>query len=311
MGCLNPLVGYLAGNGGFTYSVKESPTQTPLVVPCGKCLGCLEDKKKGDAAMIVLESKMHSANCVGTLTYDDDHLPEHGSARLDHASAWIKRVRSRISPVRVRFYVASEYGGQTLRAHFHFGLFGYQFPKDRMVRWNDEHNYGDYHSDLLQETWGKGLAEFTDLNQFSARYLAGYVTKKAGGGLPAEFYDSVDPATGERIRREREGNRQSRRPGLGRGWADAYQGDWYRTDFLMIGGQKVPVPRRLRNLRKGKFLLPGSDVESDFDDFDVMAERRREYSLDPLRVLDSQPDRLLVRSESLELRLKGQKRDRF
>lgn len=100
-------------------------------VPCGKCLGCLEDRQKIWYFRNVIEFNYNSVNSFFvTLTYADEHLPlsdkfEQFDANnsfpvLDHAQfqKFVKRLRKRLP--KFRYYMVSEYSpSPENRPHFH------------------------------------------------------------------------------------------------------------------------------------------------------------------------------------------------
>ena len=78
------------------------------------------------------ESLFWDHNVFVTLTYDDDHLPWHGSLVPEHLQLFVKRLRKALSGVQVapgsvhrpiRFFGCGEYGSTSKRAHYHLLLF--------------------------------------------------------------------------------------------------------------------------------------------------------------------------------------------
>jgi hypothetical protein len=68
-----------------------------------------------------------------TLTYDDRFLPEGGQLVYSDFQRFIRRVRKKLN-MRVRFYMAGEYGEKYSRPHFHAILFGLDFPDRVLIR---------------------------------------------------------------------------------------------------------------------------------------------------------------------------------
>ena len=73
------------------------------------------------------EAKLHDRNCFVTLTYDDLHLPPHGSLRYRDIQLFHKKLRRRVGAFR--FFLCGEYGEQLGRPHYHACYFG-MFPPD-------------------------------------------------------------------------------------------------------------------------------------------------------------------------------------
>lgn len=216
---------------------------------CGQCMPCRYNKRRVWMHRIMLEAAQYEDNAFVTLTYADDSLPPGGNLDPSHPRDWMKRLRSRVAPSRFRFFLVGEYGDESKRPHYHAALFG--FPTcingdtrlgciKRPCHW----------CDLVRETWGKGNILLGKLEDDSAGYVAGYVTKK------------MNVAGDPRLEgRHPEFGRMSLRPGIGHSalWeiADAllkYELDLSMADVpeaLQHGMKKLPLGRYLRsNLRK-------------------------------------------------------------
>lgn len=148
-----------------------------MYVPCGQCQPCRVHKKLLWASRIQLEAQCHSQSVFLTLTYDDEHLPENGSLKPDDIANWLKRIRKAMEPLRLRYFACGEYGSTTWRPHYHVALFGYPI----CARLESFFNRGGgccTDCDRLRETWGLGSIISKPLDPTSAKYIAGYVTKK-------------------------------------------------------------------------------------------------------------------------------------
>lgn len=184
---------------------------------------------------MMLESMLHPHSCFITLTYDEAHLPEGGSLVPKDAELFLKRLRKRLEPVRLRYFLSGEYGDQTWRPHYHAILFNVPLTA---------------HADI-DAVWQKGMIHVGEATRESMQYVAGYVAKKLSSerdmhyaGHPLLFPEFA---------------RMSRRPGLGRDAlpfvAAAYndsegardvvkRGDV--PDTLRVGGKKLPLGRYLK-----------------------------------------------------------------
>lgn len=311
MTCYSPLQGFRSASGGWTSNVKLSPTKTPMTVPCGQCIGCRISRREQWVTRCLHEASRHEANCFFTLTHDDATLPPWGSVRLRLVSEMIKRLRTRIAPIKIRFQAMSEYGPRTFRPHYHGLLFGYDFP-DREIFGRSAAGELRYVSKELSEVWGLGFAECSDLTPRSVRYCAKHNVDKLNGPLVDEtFYSPVDPVTGEVGSRERERSIYSNRPGIGASWLDEFESDCFPSGYIIEDGRKVAVPRYYKKRLKGRFNLPGSDNSPSLlvpvDDAAVMARKSKAAALD--RAADNTPERLAVREEVKLLSLNRLKRD--
>lgn len=133
-----------------------------LLFGCGQCLPCRISRRRVWSHRMCLESLMHSDSAFVTLTYAPEHLPFKNSLVPKHAQDWVKRLRRRMEPRKIRFFLVGEYGDSSGRPHYHAAIFGLS-----PLQW-----------DLVQSSWGLGYTHVGDLSWDSAQYIAGYVTKK-------------------------------------------------------------------------------------------------------------------------------------
>lgn len=157
--------------------------------PCGQCLPCRLNRRRLITHRLLLEQRCHEFSSFFTLTYNDESLPLDGSLVPVHTQLWLKRLRAKLGPTRpLRYYLVGEYGDETFRPHYHPALFG----------------VSPLESNLIEDTWGLGNVYPGDLNEKTAQYIAGYVTKKMTA--------TDDP----RLQgKHPEFARMSRRPGIG------------------------------------------------------------------------------------------------
>jgi hypothetical protein len=170
------------------------------LVPCGKCPSCLIDKSKEWATRGFHESQMHQENCFITLTYNDENLPKNGTLVKEHLSKFIRAIRDKIRPTKIKFLAAGEYGSEanSHRPHYHAIIFGWS-PGDKEYFFSNE--YGDpvYKSELVLKAWkNKGFITVSPVNYRTCAYVARYTTKKI---VPKEQRTQerfwIDTETGE------------------------------------------------------------------------------------------------------------------
>lgn len=206
---------------------------------CGQCMPCRINRRRLWASRMLLESVKHAGSCFVTLTYSDENVPKDMSLKPKDPQDWLKRLRRRIAPVKVRFFLVGEYGDNTQRPHYHCALFGI----DQLFGGGTDGCRG-----VVQDTWGLGHTFVGELTKDSAGYVAGYVTKKM---------TRVDD---ERLQgRHPEFARMSLRPGIGAP-AMVDVGSSVGTEFgledvsisgdvprvLNFGKKKIPLGRYLR-----------------------------------------------------------------
>lgn len=204
------------------------------------------------------EQQCHARSCFLTLTYSDEHLPQHGQLIKRDLQLFFKRLRKVVGPFR---YVAcGEYGELRRRPHFHVALFGHDFTADRLLVGVGVKGDHLYESPTISPVWPYGLHRIGSLTFESAAYIARYITKRIQGPgasvMPLALTDD-----GEIVYPNPEFLLCSRRPGIGHDWFLKYG----RTDVLPHGrvitqqGTPAPVPRFYKNkLKAGNMHTPAS-----------------------------------------------------
>lgn len=158
----------------------------------------------------MLEASLWPVNSFWTLTYDDAHMPhtEDGleTLSLSDLTNFIKRLRKEYQPQKLRYFYVGEYGDTTWRPHYHLALFNYPACSRGVTQITRR---GDCCSvcSSVKRIWSAGLVHSGQLEDSSAAYIAGYVTKK--------LTQKGDPKL--KGRKEEFAN-MSRRPGIGAGF---------------------------------------------------------------------------------------------
>lgn len=136
-------------------------------VPCGVCHNCRVNQARIWRNRILLEQSVHGNSCFVTLTYSDKHIPDPPHLKPNHLSKYIKRLRYYVEPHKIRYFGVGEYGSRSFRPHYHIALFGLDYYLNEPS---------------IKKSWlycdpdiGIHIGE---LNQESASYITGYVTKK-------------------------------------------------------------------------------------------------------------------------------------
>lgn len=235
MACISPVTAYFSktvnpsGKRSLVYSLKEAYDGNPVMRPCGKCINCRIQDASDKTVRFIHESKSHEANCFVTLTYSDKFLPEDGSLNHRHFQLFMKRLRF-VSDFKFKFYMCGEYGEKLDRPHYHALLFGCDFS-DRVFYKKNKRGDNLDTSARLESLWQLGLCTVGSITQQSARYVAGYVTKKIDGDVKDDWYGHKLPEYG------RGSN------GLGLEYLVKYGSQWMDTGFIIIEGSKYRIPR--------------------------------------------------------------------
>ncbi len=235
MPCFYPLKGWRGapnGNGpaGIVFNRKTS-TGIYMQVPCGQCIGCRLERSRQWAIRCVHEAKMHDESCFVTLTYDPENIPVGGTLDKKAFPRFIKRLRRRIEPVKIRYFHAGEYGTVTRRPHYHALIFGWNFPDK--TQWSQRDGNVVFRSQQLEDVWALGFCEIGSLTFESAQYVARYIVEKITGDVAEHYYEGREP----------EFATMSTVPGIGRTWFDKWWRDVYPSDQIVIRGKvsKPPV----------------------------------------------------------------------
>lgn len=240
MACFSPLTGYRTAAGKVTFKQKEGYHDKPVTVACGQCSGCRLERSRQWAVRCMHEASQHEANSFVTLTYDETHLPTTGGLDLQHWQNFAKKLRHKAGSFR--FYHCGEYGDLSGRPHYHALLFGIDFRQDR-IEYSTRRGNPLYTSELLSQTWGKGLSVIGELTYESAAYVARYCMKKINGKQAETHYQTVDTRTGEVHHVKPEYTTMSRRPGIGKTWFDKYTSDVFPSDEVVVNGKPARPPR--------------------------------------------------------------------
>lgn len=232
---------------------------------------------------------MHLDNSFITLTYDDKNLPYKATLVKKHFSDFIKSLRHKIYPGRVRFFACGEYGENqdinTLdtigRPHYHAILFGYD-PRIRTDQGHLDPNYlhsennGNklYTSPKLESVWKKGFSTIGNCTFQSAAYTARYCLKKITGEPAADYYKDRIPEFGT----------QSTKPGIAADWFYKYRHDLDKG-YVTVNGIKLPSAKYYNDLYKFHYG----------DEYTAIAEEKR-TQIDELD-LENKPARLRIKEE--------------
>lgn len=182
---------------------------------------------------------MHERNAFLTLTYDDEHLPADLSLNREHYDLFLKRLRERLRPLKIRHFMGGEYGEKYSRPHYHSIIFGW-YPDDAQYWKTTEAGHKIYNSKFIQEVWPYGRVDIGAVTQQSIAYIARYTLKKAGSEKRREI---LDVTTGEIIDRENEYGQMSLKPGIGEAWVKKYPGDVFNHDRINTEGRLTPLPK--------------------------------------------------------------------
>lgn len=163
MRCENPYVKTPTGvKKWHLFSEQGRLNATPF--GCGQCIGCRINKARMWQLRILMESSVTADNCFVTLSYEDENLQFTDSGLPDlipqDLTKYFKRLRKN-SGKKLRYFAVGEYGKQTQRPHYHIAIFG----------------LSELDLPVIDSSWGMGFTHIGELNENTANYISGYVTK--------------------------------------------------------------------------------------------------------------------------------------
>lgn len=170
MQCTNPV--------RITKNLDKKLYPDGLLVPCGKCLSCRIAKRSEWSMRMLHELESFDCAVFVTLTYDEEHLPEHGSLVVSDLQKFFKRLRKECDKCgrKIRYFACGEYGDKYGRPHYHAIIFGLSQSKDDKV--------------IMGSKWPLGSIFYGSAEPDSIRYVAQYVDKKYSGDLAKEHYEN-------------------------------------------------------------------------------------------------------------------------
>jgi hypothetical protein len=293
MACFHPISAWQRVDGAVVFVERGNLTRS-FFLPCGRCQGCRLERSRQWAVRCMHEASMHEFNCFITLTYDDVHCPVDSSLDYRVFQLFMKRLRKRFSGVRVRFFMAGEYGEQFSRPHFHACIFGLDFL-DKVYFMKSPSGEKLFRSSVLEELWPMGFSSVGAVTFQSAGYVARYVMKKVTGSLAASHYEWTD-SDGVIHARTPEFAHMSLKPGIGFSWLCSFLNDVDKDGKVVVNGVKARAPRYYDKV------------------FDVLDPQRaedvciaREVAGKPF-ARENWDDRLLVREEVFASRISSLKR---
>lgn len=238
------------------------------LIPCGQCIACRINYSKEWAARCTMETMYHEENWFVTLTYDQDNVPtiDLETGELTRGGYWILEHKEPITEIKqslsllpldlqlfmkririkqqrngwgnIRFYACGEYGGKTLRPHYHVLMYGLHIPDLTYFKTDKETGNEYYLSEYVQKAWGMGNIIIGKLSWNSCAYVSRYVMKKQMGkdenGLTAKdryFEAGLEP----------EFVRMSLKPGIGQQYYLDHREEIYRNDEIILPGKKQPI----------------------------------------------------------------------
>lgn len=178
-----------------------------MEVPCGVCKQCVAMAQIELIQRVQMEA-MHNVIFMGTMTYDELHLPKltteqwedkkgylqpgytYRYAKYEDASAAIKRMRNEnVYGIPFKYLIITERGSLRQRPHFHCLLL---FKRKDLPTYRDILDFEQQHKWTLLENWKRNVGSRTHPLYTN---LCTYVESYRGGKLRATYdFHYVNPA---------------------------------------------------------------------------------------------------------------------
>lgn len=262
------------GKWPLTPNINEGFSDLFVDVPCGRCVGCRLEYSRQWAIRAIHEAKFHEHNSFITLTYAPAFLPDDVSVHVEHTQKFLKRLRKAISPIKIRFMCAGEYGTRYSRPHYHLLIFGYDFPDK--YPYKVVHGYVYYRSEQLEKLWPFGISMIGSVTFESAAYVARYIMKKVKG--TDDIKDMVYQG------RHPEFMTTSRRPGIAHDWIARYKDDVYSIDSVIVNNSirckpprfydaylEMTDPERFKKIHAARMRLAQSHDANALDEYERLS----------------------------------------
>lgn len=159
------------------------------VVPCGKCVKCLQRRQNAWAFRLSEEAKRETTTsvCFMTLTYEEAPVSFNGYPTLEKKDFqnFMKRLQKKcptqiINEKRtknIKYYACGEYGSQTQRPHYHAIVFN--LPQNLIT------------NDAIAPIWSHGIVDIGNGLVGGMRYVTKYAIK--GNVVPSHELDDRLP----------------------------------------------------------------------------------------------------------------------
>lgn len=267
MSCIAPIMLRVAG--------KFQP------VPCGKCGHCLSAKRFQWTFRLNQELKVADSALFLTLTYDEQNVPlgkdDMQCLHKPDYQSFMKRLRHLPTTKPLRYYAVGEYGGETLRPHYHAIMFNLPYEMCQpYIEFYREHKVACFASDL-SEIWKKGFVSAGSVTPASIHYVTKYVI-----GPQVDLQGRTKPFA---LISNRSG-------GIGKDYVDKhinYHRGGELRNYVMYNGYKFAVPRYYRKKlftdRELEQMAASSIVEGD-ERWRAEIERLGEFAENPYNYYD-------------------------
>lgn len=144
-----------------------------LEFSCCKCPECRQRRSDMWSIRGRNEAENYDVSVFLDLTYANNPV----TLRKSDVQNFLKRLRKKIHPGKIKYILKGEYGEQNFRPHYHLIVFGWR-PKD-MTYFYQRGKIKYYRSKTLLDLWGHGHVLVSPVSRQAIRYAVGYGMKKS------------------------------------------------------------------------------------------------------------------------------------
>lgn len=226
--------------------------------PCGRCPPCVKRRVSQWSFRLLQQSKISNSAIFLTLTYDTENVPisKNGYMTLcfKDVQKFLKRLRkSQIKDGiedKVKYYLCGEYGGITLRPHYHLIIFNAQIKH-------------------IEKTWQLGQTHYGNVEGASIGYTLKYMSKLSR--IPMHKNDDRTP------------ERALMSKGLGANYMTPKMINWHKADLknrMYVNAEeniKIGMPRyykdKIYNEDERDIISEYMQEKTEIDKFHVEREQ--------------------------------------
>lgn len=224
-----------------------------MFVDCKNCIECKIKRAKEWACRLYFELQKTPQACFITLTYKENPV------LLDKTDIqkFIKRLREKIAPQKIKYFLVGEYGDRHWRPHYHAIILGYDFP-DKYVCGKSPKKHDMYISPALSRLWPQGFHTIQDTSLATCVYTSLYAGTPRWK-LPKALQDAP------------EFNLMSQSLGV-----DAIIANYdqiQKTDEIFIDGKSFTVPQAVLN-RLYIIRNPDGTIKEKAPEYEALKENR-------------------------------------
>lgn len=201
-------------------------------VPCRKCAHCRRQRAIEWKTRLLHELAYWENAVFLTLTYHPECMPEDLSVDKTELQRWLKRLRRRIEPRKVRYYAVGEYGEKFGRPHYHAIVFGLQACGScwSCCQKGIGPDRPSADCEVIRDTWNLGFVDVEDVTAASIGYVCGYIEKALY--LP-EWKNLARPFSLMSL-------------GLGRDYVEEHRDQLVAMRGVTVQGKEVGLPKYYR-----------------------------------------------------------------